>query len=71
MAVDRSRLKARAAVGDASAKACAGRPQRTSFMLSGAQLRITMTALVVGFVAEPPIGASLGAALGGIGLPGG
>lgn len=40
-------------------------------MLSGAQLQITVTALVVGFVAEPLIGASLGEALGGIGLPAG
>ena len=71
MAVDRSRLKARAAAGDASAKRALAVTQRTSFMLSGAQLGITVTALVVGFVAEPLIGASLGEALGGIGLPAG
>lgn len=69
MAVDRSRLKARAATGDLSAKRALAVTQRTSFMLSGAQLGITVTALVVGFVAEPLIGASLGEALGGIGAP--
>jgi CBS domain containing-hemolysin-like protein len=69
MAVDRSRLKARAATGDPAAKRALAVTQRTSFMLSGAQLGITVTALVVGFVAEPLIGASLGEALGGIGVP--
>lgn len=69
MAVDRSRLKARAATGDAAAARALAVTQRTSFMLSGAQLGITVTALVVGFVAEPLIGASLGEGLGGIGVP--
>jgi len=69
MAVDRSRLKARAASGDPAAKKALAVTQRTSFMLSGAQLGITVTALLVGFVAEPLIGASLGEALGGVGVP--
>jgi len=69
MAVDRSRLKARAANGDAAAKRALAVTRRTSFMLSGAQLGITVTALLVGYVAEPLIGASLGEALGGIGVP--
>jgi CBS domain containing-hemolysin-like protein len=69
MAVDRSRLKARAATGDASAQRALAVTQRTSFMLSGAQLGITVTALLVGYVAEPLIGASLGEALGGVGVP--
>ncbi len=68
MAVDRSRLKARAAAGDQAAKRALGVTQRTSFMLSGAQLGITVTALLVGYVAEPLIGASLGEALGGVGV---
>ena len=37
---------------------------RTSFMLSGAQLGITVTGLLVGYVAEPLIGASLGEMFG-------
>lgn len=69
MAVDRSRLKARAASGDPKAKRALAVTQRTSFMLSGAQLGITVTALVVGFVAEPLIGSAVGEALGGIGIP--
>jgi CBS domain containing-hemolysin-like protein len=71
MAVDRSRLKARAAAGDAAAERALGVTRRTSFMLSGAQLGITVTALLVGYVAEPLIGESLGTALGGVGVPAG
>ncbi|MCE7003728.1 hemolysin family protein [Kibdelosporangium philippinense] len=69
MAVDRSRLKAKAAVGDAGATRALGITKRTSFMLSGAQLGITVTGLLVGFVAEPMIGAGLGGLLGGVGIP--
>src|SRR3954452_24001058 len=71
MAVDRSTLAARAAAGDAAAKRALGVTRRTSFMLSGAQLGITITGLLVGYVAEPLIGESLGAMLGGVGIPAG
>jgi len=56
MAVDRSRLAARAAAGDAGAERALGITRRTSFMLSGAQLGITVTGLLAGYVAEPLIG---------------
>ncbi|SNS75865.1 Hemolysin, contains CBS domains [Geodermatophilus pulveris] len=69
MAVDRSQLGARAAAGDAAAQRALGVTGRTSFMLSGAQLGITVTGLLVGYVAEPLIGESLGALLGGVGVP--
>ena len=69
MAVDRSRLTARAAAGDGAAKRALTITARTSFMLSGAQLGITVTGLLVGYVAEPLIGESLGALLGGVGIP--
>nr|AGZ94252.1 magnesium and cobalt efflux protein corc [Micromonospora sp. NRRL B-16802] len=69
MAVDRSRLKARAAAGDKAAGRALDVTRRTSFMLSGAQLGITVTALLVGYVAEPLVGKSLGTALGGVGVP--
>lgn len=69
MAVDRSRLKARAAAGDATAERALKVTRRTSFMLSGAQLGITVTGLLVGYVAEPLIGDSLGELLGGVGVP--
>jgi CBS domain containing-hemolysin-like protein len=69
MAVDRARLGARAARGDATAVRALGITRRTSFMLSGAQLGITVTGLLVGYVAEPLIGESLGTMLGGVGVP--
>lgn len=69
MAVNRSRLKAVAESGDAAAARALAITRRTSFMLSGAQLGITVTGLLVGYVAEPLIGRSLGVLLGGTGVP--
>jgi CBS domain containing-hemolysin-like protein len=69
MAVDRSRLQARAAAGDSGAIQALAITRRTSFMLSGAQLGITVTGLLVGYVAEPLIGAGIGELLGGVGIP--
>jgi CBS domain containing-hemolysin-like protein len=69
MAVDRSALTANAAAGDPAAERALAVTRRTSFMLSGAQLGITVTGLLVGYVAEPLIGESLGALLGGAGVP--
>ncbi|MEU5842275.1 hemolysin family protein [Rhodococcus sp. NPDC047139] len=69
MAVDRSRLKARAEAGDHAAGRALSVTRRTSFMLSGAQLGITVTGLLVGYVAEPLIGSGLGELLGGVGIP--
>jgi CBS domain containing-hemolysin-like protein len=69
MAVDRSALAARAEAGDSAAERALAVTRRTSFMLSGAQLGITVTGLLVGYVAEPLIGESLGALLGGVGIP--
>ena len=65
MAVDRSRLTASAARGDAAAARALGITSRTSFMLSGAQLGITVTGLLVGYVAEPLIGVALADLAGG------
>ncbi|MCD2192409.1 hemolysin family protein [Actinomycetospora endophytica] len=69
MAVDRARLRARAADGDAAATRALDITRRTSFMLSGAQLGITVTGLLVGYVAEPLIGDGIGMLLGGVGVP--
>nr|WP_221195328.1 hemolysin family protein [Hoyosella altamirensis] len=69
MAVDRSRLKARAEDGDTAAARALSVTRRTSFMLSGAQLGITVTGLLVGYVAEPLIGSGIGELLGGVGVP--
>ncbi|KAB7745394.1 DUF21 domain-containing protein [Nostocoides sp. F2B08] len=65
MSVDRNRLAARAKEGDAAAERALKVTRRTSFMLSGAQLGITVTGLLVGYVAEPLVGESLGVLLGG------
>lgn len=69
MSVDRNRLKAQAEAGDASAKRALKVTERTSFMLSGAQLGITVTGLLVGYVAEPMVGETLGELLGTTGVP--
>ncbi|WP_344159256.1 hemolysin family protein [Nocardiopsis rhodophaea] len=69
MSVDRSRLGAQAEAGDAAASRALAVTRRTSFMLSGAQLGITVTGLLVGYVAEPLVGESLGTLLGGVGVP--
>ena len=69
MAVDRSRLNSLAQAGDSGARRTLAVTRRTSFMLSGAQLGITVTGLLVGYVAEPLIGESLGTIFGGIGIP--
>lgn len=69
MAVDRTRLAALAAAGDTSARRALAVTNRTSFMLSGAQLGITVTGLLVGYVAEPLVGESLAVLLTGTGIP--
>ena len=65
VAVDRSRLASRAADGDRTAQRTLDITRRTSFLLSGAQLGITVTGLLVGYVAEPLIGQALGSLLSG------
>jgi CBS domain containing-hemolysin-like protein len=71
MAVDRSRLGAMSASGDAAAGRALKVTKRTSFMLSGAQLGITVTGLLVGYVAEPLIGTALAEMLGWASVPSG
>lgn len=69
LAVDRTRLQARAAAGGPEgdkAKSVLDITRRTSFMLSGAQLGITVTGLLVGYVAEPLIGAAFGSLMSGV-----
>jgi len=68
MSVDRARMAVQAEKGDAQAKRVLAITKRTSFMLSGAQLGITVTGLLIGYVAEPLIGASVGTLLGGAGI---
>ncbi|MCR9571516.1 CNNM domain-containing protein [Vibrio alginolyticus] len=56
MAVDRAKLATLAMTGNVAAKRALAVTKRTSFMLSGAQLGITVTGLILGFVAEPLVG---------------
>ena len=64
MSVDRVRLQTAAKAGDRAAARALQVTRRTSFMLSGAQLGITVTGLMVGYVAEPMVGAALTELLG-------
>jgi CBS domain containing-hemolysin-like protein len=59
VAVRKGRLEELAAEGDPRAPRALQVLKRLSFMLSGAQLGITVTSLVVGFIAEPVLGRAL------------
>jgi len=59
VAVDRSALRNRSEKGDASARRALAVTDRLSFALSGAQLGITLTAILVGYLAEPYLGNGL------------
>ncbi|MER5843002.1 MULTISPECIES: hemolysin family protein [Streptomyces] len=69
VSVDRLTLAREAEAGDRRAARALKVLERLSFMLSGAQLGITVTGLVVGFIAEPSVSALLRPALSGLGLP--
>ncbi|MEV0285303.1 MULTISPECIES: hemolysin family protein [unclassified Kribbella] len=69
VAVDRSRLQSLADAGDAAAGRALKVTARLSFVLSGAQIGITITALLAGYVAEPYLGEGLAHLLGGAGVP--
>ena len=71
VAVDRGRLRQEAEQGDKAAARALKVTERLSFVLSGAQLGITVTALIVGYVAEPFLGEGLADLLGTAGLPSG
>lgn len=59
VAARRGRLAEAAEKGDRRAARALAVVGRLSFMLSGAQLGITVTSLVVGFIAQPTLGAAL------------
>ena len=69
VAADRTLLREQAANGDAAAERALRVTSRLSFMLSGAQLGITVTTLLVGFIAQPALGQVLRPLLRAIGLP--
>ncbi len=71
VAVERSALEAAEREGDPRARRVLQSVRTLSFQLSGAQLGITMTTLVVGFIAEPSLAALFRAPFEAAGLPGG
>lgn len=71
-ALDRSQIDANVeAVGDQRSRRVQQAHRTLSFQLSGAQLGITITTLVTGYVAEPAIADLLAPGLTRLGLPGG
>ncbi|WP_329218226.1 hemolysin family protein [Streptomyces sp. NBC_01485] len=71
VSADRLALAREAEAGDKRAARALTVLERLSFMLSGAQLGITVTGLVVGFIAEPSVSTLLRPVLSGLGLPDG
>ncbi|GII95847.1 hemolysin family protein [Sinosporangium siamense] len=69
VAADRGLLREQADAGDPAAQRALAVTGRLSFMLSGAQLGITVTALLVGFIAEPAIGVAVRPGLANLGIP--
>lgn len=69
VAARRSKFVERADEGDRRSIRALQVLSRLSFMLSGAQLGITVTSLIVGFIAQPTIGAALEPVLDAIGVP--
>lgn len=67
--VERGEVEQRAAAGDRGADSVLAGLRSLSTQLSGAQLGITVTSLLVGFLAEPSLAALIGPGLGAAGLP--
>jgi len=68
VAVDRNTLEHAADAGDRAALRAVGVLRQLSFMLSGAQLGITATSLLVGFIAKPVSTAALEPVLDALGV---
>jgi CBS domain containing-hemolysin-like protein len=69
VAVDRNTIEALAEEGDRRAKATLGALRALSFELSGAQLGITISSIVLGYIAEPTLARLIDPALEAFGLP--
>jgi CBS domain containing-hemolysin-like protein len=67
--VERSAAERAAAAGDRRARSVVAAVKRLSFQLSGTQLGITITSLVVGMLAEPALGDLLTGPVRAAGLP--
>ena len=64
VAVDRTRVNERADAGDRWARRVQGLASQLSFHLSGAQIGITATSLLLGFLAEPTVAGFISPLLG-------
>ncbi|MGA5169653.1 MULTISPECIES: hemolysin family protein [Streptomyces] len=69
--VERSDLERAAQAGERGAEGALKAAKRLTFQLSGAQLGITVTSLVIGMLAEPSVSALLRGPLTSVGLPAG
>jgi CBS domain containing-hemolysin-like protein len=69
VAAHRSKFVEASEAGDRRAVRALSVLRRLSFMLSGAQLGITVSSLILGFIAQPTIGAALTPALTALGIP--
>ncbi|NJA60782.1 CNNM domain-containing protein, partial [Streptomyces sp. NEAU-H3] len=69
--VERGALEAAARRGERGARHALAAVRRLTFQLSGAQLGITVTNLVIGMLAEPSVAKVLSGPLGALGLPAG
>lgn len=69
VAVERTQLEAQVRAGDRRADRVLRSVKTLSFQLSGAQLGITITTLVVGFIAEPSFSAFVEPVTTALGLP--
>ena len=69
VSADRVELSRRATAGDRSAGLALRVMRRLSFMLSAAQVGITVTALVVGVIAEPALAGAIRPLLQAVGVP--
>ncbi len=68
--VERAAAERAAAAGDRRAHSVVAALRKLSFQLSGTQLGVTITSLVVGMLAEPALGSLLAGPLTATGLPG-
>ncbi|MFD6875452.1 MULTISPECIES: hemolysin family protein [unclassified Streptomyces] len=69
--VERSELERAVAAGERGAESALKAAKRLTFQLSGAQLGITVTSLVIGMLAEPSVSALLRGPLEAVGVPAG
>jgi CBS domain containing-hemolysin-like protein len=67
--VDRAEVDQQANAGDPAARAVRGALRHLSFQLSGAQLGITITALLTGYLAEPALAKLFAPLIRPLGLP--